>query len=125
MTKLLGITVLLSGLVVAGCGKPPEMPKRWTEKDLQEKGLKVPPALALADPLQEQAPATHVPVERWRTHHLEYLNNGLVSQDQCMTCHQPEKYCNKCHEYVGVMRIVDTRKNASGQELAQGERTTP
>lgn len=104
MRRLGGAAAGAALALLIGC-QPPTPPSRPTA-DQKKAGLQW--ALMLADPTQEQAPATHTPVERWRTHHLEYLNSGLLAQDQCMSCHQPDTYCNRCHQYVGAKLIEET-----------------
>ena len=112
----------LGGLALAGCGKPPRMPAR---RDSKQKAQGVKWELMLADPLQEQALAIHTPLERWRTHHLEYINARLIGEDQCMKCHEPESYCNNCHKYVGVKRVVDTTGDRTPGQVASAKGKSP
>lgn len=53
------------------------------------------------------APATHNPLDYWQTHHMDALNAGHLTQQDCLYCHQPETSCNNCHRYVGVEPITE------------------
>lgn len=52
------------------------------------------------------APEYHSPLEWWQTHHMDIVNRGDMLQTDCLHCHDPQKSCNNCHDYVGVNRIV-------------------
>lgn len=53
------------------------------------------------------APATHNPLDWWQTHHMDVVNQGDLTQQDCLYCHQPETSCNNCHRYVGVDPIAE------------------
>jgi hypothetical protein len=53
------------------------------------------------------APETHNPLEWWRTHHIDVVNQGDLTQQDCLYCHEPQTSCNNCHNYVGVPLITD------------------
>jgi len=113
MMRLIVALPVLGVMLLAGCGKPPQMPARLTDEEKAQGKTWDNDPTVLADPLQDQAPGNHMPVERWRTHHFEYINSGLVTEQRCMTCHQPDTYCNRCHEYVGAKRVVAAPTPAS------------
>ena len=52
------------------------------------------------------APAYHSPIEWWRTHHMDMINNGDFTEADCLSCHDPATSCNNCHSYVGVPAIA-------------------
>jgi hypothetical protein len=52
------------------------------------------------------APATHNPLDWWQTHHMDIVNEGDLTQQDCLYCHQPRTSCNNCHDYVGVAQII-------------------
>jgi hypothetical protein len=52
------------------------------------------------------APSTHSPLDWWQTHHMDIVNQGDLTQPDCLYCHEPETSCNNCHGYVGVDPIV-------------------
>ncbi len=52
------------------------------------------------------APEYHSPIEWWRTHHMDMLNSGDFVQADCLHCHDVNKSCNNCHNYVGVQPIA-------------------
>lgn len=53
------------------------------------------------------APATHNPIDYWQTHHMDVVNQGHLTQADCLYCHEPATSCNNCHSYVGVNAIVE------------------
>jgi hypothetical protein len=53
------------------------------------------------------APATHNPLDYWQTHHMDVVNQGDLTQPDCLYCHEPATSCNNCHSYVGVAQIVE------------------
>lgn len=52
------------------------------------------------------APTTHNPLDYWQTHHMDVVNQGDLTQLDCLYCHDPQTSCNNCHTYVGVDQIV-------------------
>ena len=51
------------------------------------------------------APETHNPLDWWQTHHMDVVNRGDLTRQDCLYCHEPESSCNNCHSYVGVEEI--------------------
>ena len=62
------------------------------------------------------APDYHSPIDKWTSTHMEKLARGQValpngqpqqiSEADCQGCHpKPDKFCNRCHKYVGVKTI--------------------
>jgi hypothetical protein len=51
------------------------------------------------------APEYHSPIEWWRTHHMDLINNGDLVEADCLQCHDVATSCNNCHSYVGVRAI--------------------
>jgi hypothetical protein len=96
------LVVLVALGVVRGRWNPPvEMPSRDVKGPLQ-----------LVLETKKGAPFGHSPSTRWRTHHREALARGDFTEKECQDCHDPEKYCNQCHGYVGVKRIKPIPKPA-------------
>jgi hypothetical protein len=57
-------------------------------------------------------PWHHMPADKWRSTHMDLISSGKVSKDSCLLCHpEPDKFCDKCHEYVGVKKVVFTDKD--------------
>jgi hypothetical protein len=52
------------------------------------------------------APEYHSPLEWWKTHHMDIVNNGDFSETHCRQCHDVSTSCNNCHGYVGVKAIA-------------------
>lgn len=52
------------------------------------------------------APEYHTPLDWWELHHMDVLKRGDLSQSDCLQCHDVQKSCNQCHNYVGVTDIV-------------------
>lgn len=52
------------------------------------------------------APEYHSPTDWWQAHHPDMVNRGDLFQQDCLYCHEPEKSCNNCHNYVGANPIV-------------------
>jgi len=61
--------------------------------------------LALSLPEGLLSPEYHQPVEYWKTHHMDIVNRGDFSKEECMLCHDAHTSCNNCHDYVGVNRV--------------------
>lgn len=62
------------------------------------------------------APDYHSPIDKWTATHMDKLARGEVmlsngqpqkiTQADCEGCHpEPDKFCNRCHRYVGVKTI--------------------
>jgi hypothetical protein len=63
------------------------------------------PMAILMDPVL-LAPETHTPLDWWQTHHMDVVNQGDLSESDCLYCHNPQNSCNNCHNYVGAKLIV-------------------
>jgi hypothetical protein len=48
------------------------------------------------------APEYHNPLDWWKTHHMDIVNRGDLTQQDCLYCHDPDTSCNNCHNYVGA-----------------------
>ncbi|MEW5959663.1 MAG: hypothetical protein AB1801_18210 [Chloroflexota bacterium] len=55
------------------------------------------------------APVTHSPIDYWQSHHPDVVNQGHLTQEDCLYCHVPATSCNNCHNYVGVAEIVASK----------------
>lgn len=64
------------------------------------------PMAILLDP-DLPAPQTHSPLDWWQTHHMDVVNQGDLTQDDCLYCHDPQTSCNNCHNYVGANPITE------------------
>lgn len=51
------------------------------------------------------APEYHSPLDYWTRRHADMVNRGDLIQQDCLYCHQPERSCNNCHQYVGANEI--------------------
>ncbi len=74
-------------------------------QQVQKPELKGEGPLAVTVARGTAAPEYHAPLERWRTLHMEALNQGDFSQRECVLCHNPRTGCNQCHSYVGAKEI--------------------
>jgi hypothetical protein len=61
--------------------------------------------LALSLPEGILSPEYHQPVEYWKQHHMDLINSGDYSKQECMLCHNAHTSCNNCHDFVGVERV--------------------
>ncbi len=44
---------------------------------------------------------TSMPIDEWKANHMRYVNADSIAN--CKGCHgDPAKFCDKCHDYVGV-----------------------
>lgn len=75
----------------------------YVEKPLKDGGG--PMAIRLDPDLP--APETHSPLDWWQTHHMDVVNQGDLTQGDCLYCHDPQTSCNNCHGYVGVDPITE------------------
>ncbi|WP_456475291.1 hypothetical protein [Candidatus Pyrohabitans sp.] len=80
LIAMVGIVLLLSG-----CVAPPEKPVKDSK-------------------LQEH-PSPKVSMEYWKANHGNEVESGRASEENCLNCHKPDQFCNKCHAYVGVKLI--------------------
>jgi hypothetical protein len=88
------IAIVLTGaLGLVGC------------QQVQKPELKGEGPLAITVERGTSVPESHGPLERWRTLHVEALNQGDFSQRECVLCHNPKTGCNQCHRYVGAKEI--------------------
>ncbi|MEW6350849.1 MAG: hypothetical protein AB1646_17465 [Thermodesulfobacteriota bacterium] len=91
-----GIVLACTALAIAGC--------QWVEKPAR-RGTG---PLSLTVDCRHDAPPYHLPLERWRRDHM----NAIVRyQDftvtECRICHQPERFCDRCHNYLGAPTFRD------------------
>jgi hypothetical protein len=63
------------------------------------------PMAILMDP-SLSAPQTHTPLDWWQTHHMDVVDQGDLSESDCLYCHNPQTSCDNCHSYVGAKPIV-------------------
>ncbi len=93
--KITILLLMLSLMLAVGCQKV-EKPA------IKGKG---PLALEVMEGLP--APDYHKPARVWMATHMDNLNAGKVKMEECLGCHmEPDKFCNNCHNYVGVKKIV-------------------
>lgn len=48
----------------------------------------------------------NLPGDWWRRYHRTAQNRGDFNTEECQECHSVEKYCNRCHGYLGVKPVV-------------------
>ena len=53
------------------------------------------------------APQTHSPLDWWQRYHMDVVNQGDLTQQDCLYCHDPATSCNNCHSYVGAALISE------------------
>lgn len=75
----------------------------WAEKPVKDGSG----PLAVRIGAQYPAPEYHSPLDQWQTHHMDRVNRGDLTQNDCLYCHEPAKSCNNCHGYVGVNLITE------------------
>jgi len=65
--------------------------------------------LALEKPKTTVTPPYHkpanLPSDWWLRHHPVAQLRGDFDTTECQECHDVEKYCNRCHGYVGVKSV--------------------
>ncbi len=70
--------------------------------------------LALDEPNTLVTPPYHKPAnlpgDWWLRHHAMAQNRGDFNTEECQDCHDVEKYCNRCHGYVGVKSVAPLTK---------------
>ncbi len=74
-------------------------------QQVQKPELKGEGPLAVVVPRGSTAPEYHAPIERWRTIHMEAVNQGDFTERECVLCHNPNTGCNQCHQYIGAKVI--------------------
>ena len=74
-------------------------------QQVQKPELKGEGPLAVVVPRGSTAPEYHAPIERWRSIHMEAVNQGDFTQRECVLCHNPKTGCNKCHQYIGAKEV--------------------
>ncbi len=87
--------VVIVGLIV---GFYPSYVEKPLLNDPGPMGIWMDPALP--------APSTHSPIDYWQSHHPDVVNQGDLTQEDCLYCHNPATSCNNCHSYVGAAEIV-------------------
>ncbi len=82
--------------------------------------------LGLEKPDTDVTPPYHKPAnlpgDWWLRHHAIAQNRGDFNTAECQTCHDVERYCNRCHGYVGVPS-VEPEEVAAGS-TTEGEPAT-
>lgn len=68
-------------------------------------------SFVLVVPEDEEPPISHIPLERWRAWHMVSIERGDSTIERCMNCHEHEKFCDRCHSYVGVPKIKVAEKD--------------
>jgi hypothetical protein len=59
-------------------------------------------------------PLNHSVGDKWKTTHMDIVKSNHLKTENCLTCHDnPEKFCNQCHDYVGVKEITPNTKLAN------------
>ncbi|MBF0487612.1 MAG: hypothetical protein HQK98_05565 [Nitrospirae bacterium] len=92
---VLAVLLGVFAIVVAGCERP-EMPAVGAKG---ESALQVPEGIHLF-------PWYHVK-DKIASNHMTLISKGKVTVANCLPCHHnPDKFCNKCHEYVGVEPVL-------------------
>jgi len=86
---------LLCALALASCDYP--------EKPVYEDWRKVTDSCT---PYMVDVPIFHSPMSDWRVRHPKFLEEGVYTLKRCMICHESNIACNRCHDYVGVKRIL-------------------
>ncbi len=97
MRKLILIVVVLTLLVLVVVYYPSHVEK--PVKDGQG------PLAVYIEP-RFAAPEYHSPLDYWQTNHMHIVNRGDIEKNDCLYCHEPERSCNNCHNYVGIDEIV-------------------
>lgn len=70
-------------------------------------------AFVLVVPEGDEPPISHKPLERWRAWHMVTIERGDSTIERCMNCHEYEKFCYRCHTYVGVPEIEYEKKETN------------
>jgi len=71
-------------------------------------------------------PWYHRPISKWRASHMDMISSGKVSAKGCLACHyEPDKFCNKCHQYVGVKKVFEGKNGREVLELSIMEGMEP
>jgi|GEM_PF-1023972 len=91
------LTGLTAVLFLFGCQSSPPKPELRGEGQL---------AVQINDKIVG-IPEYHNPLETWRIRHTTEINDGNFRQQDCFICHQARSSCNNCHDYVGVVRVIE------------------
>lgn len=70
----------------------------------------------LVVPQNEEPPISHKPLERWRAWHMVNIERGDSTIGRCLNCHEYEKFCYRCHTYVGVPEIEHEKEKAGNKK---------
>ncbi len=97
--KSSGIVVACTALAIVGC--------QWVEKPSRRgTGPLSPTVDCRLDP-----PPYHLPLERWKRSHMRAIVDYRdVTVTECRLCHAPERFCDRCHTYLGVLKFADLLK---------------
>ncbi|MBF0607870.1 MAG: hypothetical protein SFH39_16405 [Candidatus Magnetobacterium sp. LHC-1] len=56
-------------------------------------------------------PWYHTPIGKFRGNHMNMIASGKIKAEGCLPCHnEPDKFCNKCHDYVGTKHVFTDKK---------------
>ncbi|MBF0345250.1 MAG: hypothetical protein HQL06_13605 [Nitrospirae bacterium] len=92
--KILSLLTVLCCVLIFSCNVEKPSPDGHGELALQ-----VPAGV-------DVMPWFHLPIDKFRGNHMNLIRSGKVSAEGCLTCHsEPNKFCNKCHDYVGVKHV--------------------
>ncbi|MBF0539169.1 MAG: hypothetical protein HQL03_13050 [Nitrospirae bacterium] len=69
--------------------------------------------LALTIPTDvDLMPWYHLPIDKFKGNHMDMIASGKIKAEGCLPCHnEPDKFCNKCHDYVGVNHVFTEGKS--------------
>jgi len=103
MRRLIFLAALI--FLVAGCVAPAEKPVK--------------------DSKLKEHPSPKVDMADWKANHGGYVKSE--GEEKCLNCHQPDKFCNKCHSFVGGAPVIEGKaaeaKPAAAEEGAEEKKT--
>lgn len=89
----LAAALLIVACLAAACAPPP--PPRPEKPD---------------GPLMD-APPYHQPLTDWANYHPVLMsrrrNTRWFRSEECLDCHQPRRFCQPCHRYIGVPAVEE------------------
>ncbi|MBN1343882.1 MAG: hypothetical protein JXQ73_14455 [Phycisphaerae bacterium] len=79
--------------------------------------------LALEKPTTLVTPPYHKPAnlpgDWWRLHHPLAQLRGDFNTVECQKCHDVDKYCNRCHGYVGVKSVAPLAQSSTSRPASK------